>query len=187
VKFLARAWRACGDAASATGTTSDAAFDKVVAHAVHEVATLTEAFRFNVAIARLMSLTSALRKAVDRGVSAEQVRGAAETLAILLSLFAPYTAEDCWARLGHDVEAGDSVQLASWPAVDEALLVEDTTTCVVQVAGKVRDKLEVPVGIAEDALREQALASAAVQRALDGRPVAKVIVRAPKLVNIVPG
>ena len=187
VKFLARAWRACGDAASATSTTVDPTFDKTVAHAVSEVATLTEAFRFNVAIARLMELTSALRKAIDRGVSAEQVRGAAETLAIMLSLFAPYTAEDCWARLGHDVDAGDSVQLASWPEVDAALLVEDSTTCVVQVAGKVRDRLEVSVDIAEDALREQALASSAVQRALDGRPVKTVIVRAPKLVNVVPG
>jgi leucyl-tRNA synthetase len=105
----------------------------------------------------------------------------------MLSLFAPYTAEDCWARLGHDVDAGDSVQLASWPQVDAALLVEDSTTCVVQVAGKVRDRLEVSVDIAEDALREQALASSAVQRALDGRPVKTVIVRAPKLVNVVPG
>ena len=186
VKFLARAWRACGDAAGSTGTAVDPAFDKVVAHAVDEVGTLTEAFRFNVAIARLMELTSALRKAIDRGVSAAQVRGAAETLSIMLSMFAPFTAEDCWSRLGHDVEAGDSVQLANWPQVDAALLVEDSITCVVQVAGKVRDRLEVSVDIGEDELRELALASPAVQRALDGRPIKTVIVRAPKLVNVVP-
>jgi leucyl-tRNA synthetase len=110
------------------------------------------------------------------------VREAVETVAILLSLFAPYTAEDIWARLGH----APSVALAGWPVVDEALLVEESVTCVVQVAGKVRDRLEVPPGISEDALRELALASAGVVKALDGRGVRTVVVRAPKLVNVVP-
>ena len=100
----------------------------------------------------------------------------------MLSLFAPYTAEDMWARLGHE----PPVALAGWPAVDESLLVEETVTCVVQVAGKVRDRLEVPPAIGEDELRAAALASAAVQKALDGRDVRTVIVRAPRLVNIVP-
>jgi leucyl-tRNA synthetase len=59
-------------------------------------------------------------------------------------------------------------------------------TCVVQVAGKVRDRLDVPPSISEDSLRELALASAAVQRALDGRAVRTVVIRAPKLVNVVP-
>ena len=77
--------------------------------------------------------------------------------------------------------------LGNWPAVDEALLVEETVTCVVQVAGKVRDRLEVPPGIAEDALRELALATAGVQKALDGKGIRTVVVRAPKLVNVVPG
>jgi leucyl-tRNA synthetase len=71
--------------------------------------------------------------------------------------------------------------------VDESLLVEETVTAVVQVAGKVRDRLEVPPSIGEDALREAALASAAVRKALDGRDVRTVIVRAPRLVNVVPG
>jgi leucyl-tRNA synthetase len=70
--------------------------------------------------------------------------------------------------------------------VDPALLVDDTVTCVVQVAGKVRDRLEVVPGIEDDELRELALASDNVQRALDGRDIRTVVVRAPKLVNIVP-
>ncbi|HEX6934181.1 MAG TPA: class I tRNA ligase family protein, partial [Streptosporangiaceae bacterium] len=106
----------------------------------------------------------------------------AETLAVLLSLFAPYTAEECWEMLGH----APSVATAGWPAADPALLVQDQVTCVVQVSGKVRDRLEVPPGIGEDELRELALATPGVIRALDGRAVSKVIVRAPKLVNIVP-
>jgi leucyl-tRNA synthetase len=100
----------------------------------------------------------------------------------MLSLFSPYTAEDMWARLGHE----PAVALAGWRAVDESLLVEETVTAVVQVAGKVRDRLEVPPSIAADDLRSAALASAAVQKALDGRDVRTVVVRAPRLVNVVP-
>jgi leucyl-tRNA synthetase len=97
-------------------------------------------------------------------------------------LFAPYTAEESWSRLGH----APSVAKAGWPVPDPALLVQEQVTCVVQVNGKVRDRLEVPPGISEDALRELALAAPGIVRALDGREVRKVIVRAPKLVNIVP-
>jgi leucyl-tRNA synthetase len=100
----------------------------------------------------------------------------------MLSLFAPYAAEDIWARLGHE----PAVALAGWPPIEAALLVEDTVTCVVQVQGKVRDRLDVAPTIAEAQLRELALASPAVQKALDGREIRTVIVRAPKLVNIVP-
>jgi leucyl-tRNA synthetase len=74
-----------------------------------------------------------------------------------------------------------------WPSVDPALVVEETVTCVVQVAGKVRDRLEVPPGIGEDELRELALAAPGVTRALADREVRTVIVRAPRLVNVVPG
>ncbi|MEK9809281.1 MAG: leucine--tRNA ligase, partial [Candidatus Nanopelagicales bacterium] len=89
---------------------------------------------------------------------------------------------DMWRLLGH----APSVALAGWPTVDPALLVQDSVTCVVQVAGKVRDRIEVSPDIAEDALREQALASDAVVKALEGRDIKTVIVRAPKLVNVVP-
>jgi len=84
--------------------------------------------------------------------------------------------------LGHPA----SVANAGWPEHDESLLVQDTVTAVVQVQGKVRDRLEVPPSVTEDQLRELALASENVQRALDGRGIRTVIVRAPKLVNIVP-
>jgi leucyl-tRNA synthetase len=110
------------------------------------------------------------------------VREATETVAVILSLFAPYTAEDMWSLLGCE----PFVANAAWPAFDPALLVQDTATAVVQVQGKVRDRLEVPADITEDALRELALASENVQRILDGRDIRTIIVRAPKLVNIVP-
>lgn len=132
-----------------------------------------------------MELVNATRKAIDSGCGPADpaVREATEAVAIILSLVAPYTAEDMWARLGHE----PSVALAGWPAVDPALLVEDSVTCIVQVAGKVKDRLEVPPAISEDELRELALASPGLVKALEGRPVRTVIVRAPKLVNVVPG
>jgi leucyl-tRNA synthetase len=73
-----------------------------------------------------------------------------------------------------------------FPVADPELLVEESVTCVVQVAGKVRDRMDVSPSIGDDELRELALASEAVQRALEGRGVRTVIVRAPKLVNVVP-
>ncbi|WP_234983255.1 leucine--tRNA ligase [Demequina sp. NBRC 110053] len=184
-KFLARAWRLARDVDSAPGTdpsTGDAALRSVTHHTVHDCAGLVEGFRFNVVVARVMELVNATRKTIDSGAGAQDpaVREAAEAVAILLSMFAPYAAEDMWAMLGHQ-----NVARAPWPTVDDSLLVEETVTCVVQVKGKVRDRLEVPPGIAEDELRELALSAPGAVRAIDGAEVRMVIVRAPKLVNIV--
>jgi leucyl-tRNA synthetase len=185
VKFLGRVWRIAADVgASAPSGDADVALRKITHRTIDEVTRLIEAYRLNVAVARLMELVSATRKAIDSGPGAANpaVREAAETLAVLLSLFAPYTAEECWELLGRQA----SVATAGWPAADPALLVEDLVTCVLQVGGKVRDRLEVPPGISEDELRALALAAPGVVRALAGRPARTVIVRAPKLVNIVP-
>ncbi|GAA4567734.1 leucine--tRNA ligase [Planotetraspora kaengkrachanensis] len=187
-KFLARAFRVMAEAgaASAPGTdpaTGDVELRKVTHRTIDEVTKLVETYRFNVAVARMMELTSAVRKAIDSGPGAADpaVREAAETLAVMLSLVAPYVTEEGWERLGH----GPTVARAGWPTADPALLVRESVTAVVQVAGKVRDRLEVSPEISEDDLRELALASGKVQAHLDGTP-RKVIVRAPKLVNIVP-
>ncbi|GIH90443.1 leucine--tRNA ligase [Planobispora siamensis] len=187
-KFLARAFRVMAEAGAASAPGADfAAGDlnlrKTVHKVVDEVTKLVESQRFNVAVARMMELTSALRKAIDSGPGAADpaVREGAEALAVMLSLVAPYAAEEGWERLGHPA----SVSRAGWPVAEEALLVEDSVTCVVQVAGKVRDRLEVSPDISEADLQALALASERVQGFLSGAP-RKVIVRAPKLVNIVP-
>jgi leucyl-tRNA synthetase len=109
------------------------------------------------------------------------VREAAEVVTIALSLVAPYVAEEMWERLGH----APSVANATWPSVDQSLLTTESVTCVVQVQGKVRGRLHVPPSISEDELRSRALADESVVRAVAGREVAKVIIRAPKLVSIV--
>ena len=196
VKYLARVARLAEDVAALPASDGrDLVVDRAVAKAVDEVTRATEAQRLNVAVARLMELTNALRKGVDAtsqgGTAGGSPAGASlregvEALAIMLGCWAPYTAEEAWSRLGHDVEAGDSVHDTTWPTADPALLVQETVTCVVQVQGKVRDRLEVAPDIAEDDLRALALASDAVAKALDGREIRTVVVRAPKLVNVVP-
>ncbi len=185
-KFLARAWRVARDVTSDVGI-DPAAGDRelrVVTHRIlADVGGLIESFRFNVAVARMMELVNATRKAIDSGAGPADpaVREAAEVVTRLLSLYAPYCAEDMWSMLGHT----DLVALSPMPEIDPALLVQDTVTCVVQVMGKVRDRLEVSPDATEDELRELALASENVQRAMDGAAVRTVIVRPPGLVNIV--
>jgi leucyl-tRNA synthetase len=188
VKFLGRVARVAAEVAAAPAVAGDPAVGdpdlrKVTHRTIDEVTRLVETTRLNVAVARLMELVNAARRTIDSGPGAGDaaVREAAEALAVMLSLFAPYTAEECWEVLGHE----PSVAQAGWPAADPALLVQETVTCVVQVDGKVRDRLEVPASIDADELRALALASAPAERALAGRGVRTVIVRAPKLVNIV--
>jgi leucyl-tRNA synthetase len=176
---------AAAEAAGRAGdvTTGDTELRRATHRTIDEVTRLVESTRLNVAVARLMELVSAARRAIDSGPGAGDpaVREAAEALSVMLSLFAPYTAEECWEMLGHQ----PSVGRASWPAADPALLVQDTVTCVVQVDGKVRDRLEVAASVGEDELRDLALVAPGAERALAGRGVRTVIVRAPKLVNIV--
>jgi leucyl-tRNA synthetase len=159
------------------------ALRKITHRTVHEAQELVDGHRFNVMVARMMELVNATRKAIDSGCGPGDpaVREAAETVAILLSMVAPYTAEEMWERLGHQ----PSVSQATWPPVDPELLVVDTVTAVVQVQGKVRARLEVAPDVTESDLEAAALADPDVVRAIDGREVRRVIVRAPKLVNIV--
>jgi leucyl-tRNA synthetase len=130
-----------------------------------------------------MELVNAVRKAIDSGPGPDDpaVREGVETVAIILSLVAPYTAEEMWSRLGHE----PTVAKAGWPVADEALLVEESVTCVVQVQGKVRARLEVSPDIEESQLEALARADEAVVRAIGDAEVRKVIMRAPKLVNFV--
>ncbi|WP_296607038.1 leucine--tRNA ligase [Nocardioides sp.] len=186
LRFLQRAWRLSGDVTSAAGTPAaggDVALRRITARTVTDAAELVESYRFNVMVARVMELVNATRKAIDTGAGPADpaVREAAETVAILLSLVAPYVAEEMWERLGHE----PTVAKVGWPEVDPALLVEESVTAIVQIQGKVRARLEVAPDISEADLEQLALADAGVVKAIDGRPVRKVIVKAPKLVNIV--
>jgi leucyl-tRNA synthetase len=138
-----------------------------------------ERFRFNVAISKLQVLTNGMRSALDAGDGA---REAASALTQLLAPLAPFAAEELWREvLGN----GSSVHTSAWPTFDDALARQERVTLVVQVDGKVRDRIDVDSDAGEEACRELALASDKARHALDGREIAKVIVRAPRLVNLV--
>jgi leucyl-tRNA synthetase len=184
-KFLARAWRVAQDVDSAPEIdwrTGDVALRRVTHRLLADAPALIESYKFNVVVARLMELVNATRKAIDSGPGPKDaaVREAAETIALMLNLFAPYTAEDMWAALGYE----PTVAAQPWRKADPSLLVEESVTAIVQVDGKVRDRIEVSPRIGAEELEELARASAAVQRALGAREVAAVIARPPRVVNI---
>lgn len=101
---------------------------------------------------------------------------------LLIAPLAPHIAEELWRKLGHT----DSVVHRDFPVADPAYVVDEAVTCVVQVKGKVKARLEVLLTISDTELEKLALADDAVVAALGGAGIRKVIVRAPKLVNIVP-
>ncbi len=186
LRFLQRAWRLSGDVTAPVGAAAasgDVELRRATARAVHEAGDLIDGFRFNVMVARVMELVNATRKAIDSGCGPADpaVREAVEAVTVMLSLVAPYTAEEMWSRLGHE----PTVARAGWPAVDPELLVESSVIAVVQVQGKVRARLEVSPDIAASDLEALALSDPAVTRAIEGREVRRVIVREPSLVNVV--
>ena len=186
VKFLTRAWRLSGDVTSAPGvdfSTGDIALRKATHKALHDASFAVESFRFNVAVARVMELVNATRKAIDSGCGPADpaVREAVEAVAVMLSLVAPFTAEEMWDRLGHK----PSVALAGWPEVDEKLLVADAVEAVIQINGKIKERIEVAPTITDAELEALALAHPTIVAELGANAPKKVIARAPKLVNIV--
>jgi leucyl-tRNA synthetase len=138
-----------------------------------------EDFRFNVAIAKLMVLTNEIRSALDAGAGA---REASTALVQMIAPMAPFVAEELWREtLGNT----SSVHMSSWPAFDAALAAEDSVVLVVQVDGHVRDRIDVSSDASEEQCRELALASDRALKAVDGREIRRVIVRPPRLVNLV--
>jgi leucyl-tRNA synthetase len=185
-KWLGRVYRAVFEASERTGEPGSGSAGEPLRRLVHRtrkgVTADVERHRFNVAIAKLMTLTNELVRALDAGAGGAEVREAAETLTQMTAPFTPHIAEELWHEaLGND----DSVFRSPWPPWDEDLARNDEVVLVVQVDGKVRDRLPVPSDADEDACRELALASERVRIAVDGREIERVVVRAPKLVNLV--
>lgn len=185
-KFLARAWRIAADVTSEPDVdyqNGDKNLRYFVHRTVRDATENIESGKFNVMVAKTMELVNATRKVIDSGTGPADpaVREAAEVIAILLSLYAPYTAEDMWHILGHDAP----VLTAGWPQVDESLFADEMVTAIVQIKGKVKDRFEVSPQISEEELKQKALNSETIQRLIGDSQVVKVIVRAPKLVNIV--
>ena len=179
-RFLQRLWRNVIDESTGEVSVTDDPLTDELARSLHRtidaVRSDYEGIRFNTAIAKMIEFNNVLTKL------ASVPRAAVEPLVQMVAPVAPHLAEELWARLGHD----ESLAFAPFPAADPALLVDDTVTCIVQIKGKVRDRLEVPVGIDEVSLRELALGSVRIRDIVGAAEPRMVIVRAPKLVNIVP-
>ncbi len=143
-----------------------------------------ERFAFNTAIASLMEFTNSLYRITDGspGAMASPEGGSAiRSLVMLLAPFTPFICEEMWAELGEAY----SVHSAPWPAFDPVLAKAESVTLVVQVNGKVRDRIEVAAGVSEDSMKELALASPRLTPFTQGKQIVKTIVVPGKLVNIV--
>ncbi|MCG2798210.1 MAG: leucine--tRNA ligase [Cellulomonas sp.] len=179
-RFLQRLWRNAVDERTGELVVVEDEPDEATLRVLHTtiagVVADMAAMRENTAIAKLIVLNNQL-------TTLERVpRAVLEPLVLMVAPIAPHIAEELWARLGHERSLID----APFPVADERYLVTETVTCVLQVAGKVRGRAEVGPQTGDDELTALALADAGVQRALAGRAVRKVIVRAPHLVNVVP-
>ena len=186
LKFLNRAYRIAGDVTSDVNvdfSKGDLAIRKITHKTIHEISQAVESFRFNVAVARLMELSNALRKGIDSGVGPKDpaIREGAQALALGLSLVAPYTAEEMWEKLGHK----PSVATAGWPTVDPKLLTQDEVEVVIQINGKIKERLNVTPDISNSELEAKAKAAPEVAAALAGVTIKKTIVVPAKLVNFV--
>ncbi|MEV7401189.1 leucine--tRNA ligase [Streptomyces sp. NPDC091267] len=180
-RLLQRLWRNIVDEESGEVTVVDAEPGEETLRALHKaidgVGGDMAGMRFNTAIAKVTELNNHLTKA-----GGPLPRSVAESLVLLVAPLAPHIAEELWRRLGHT----DSVVHQDFPVADPAYVIDETVTCVVQIKGKVRARLEISPSITDADLETLALADPAVVAALDGAGIRKVIVRAPKLVNIVP-
>ncbi len=178
-RFLQRVWRCVVDERSGETISTDEALDQATLRALHRaidgVRTDMDGLRLNTAVAKLIEYANHLTRTGCRA------RAAVEPLLLMLAPLAPHVAEELWSRLGHP----KTLAYEPFPVADPAYLLAETVTAVVQVQGKVRGKLEVAPDITESELQAAALTDPAVVRAIDGREVRKVIVRAPKLVSVV--
>ncbi|MCT4352728.1 leucine--tRNA ligase [Streptomyces sp. Je 1-79] len=181
-RLLQRLWRNIVDEATGEVTVADTEPDEDTLRALHKaidgVSQDMAAMRFNTAIAKVTELNNHLTK-----VGGPVSRSVAERLVLLVAPLAPHIAEELWRRLGHT----ESVVHQDFPVADPAYVVDETVTCVVQIKGKVKARLEVSPEITDAELEALALGDTHVVAALGGAEIRKVIVRAPKLVNIVAG
>ncbi len=179
-KHLARVWRICADIAEATEGTGDGDLDllKATHKAVDEITKSLETFGFNAAIAKLYALTNTLQKSTAGGTAR---KSAARILAQLMSPMTPHLSEELWSMLGGE----GLVTVAAWPVADPALLIEDEVTLPIQINGKRKGEINVPVDMPKEEVEKLVLAHDAVVRALDGAAPKKLIVVPGRIVNVV--
>jgi len=186
VRFLQHVWRLVESPESFPVTGSDASaavLRRRVHQAIRKVTEDYEDFHFNTAVAALMEFAKALQKYLQGGGQRDaDWQFALRALILLLNPMAPHACEELWSRIGGQGLAAD----AAWPEFDAAAAAEPQVTLVVQVAGKVRDRLPVAAGLTEEQALAAALGSDRVRAALNGSRPSKVVYVPNKLINLVP-
>jgi leucyl-tRNA synthetase len=195
-RFLERTWRlVCSaiDGREAAGASSapqgtPGARDAPTSHltalmhrTTRRVTQDIEAFKFNTAVAALMEYLNAMAAYQQASGTTGELASAVRTYVLLLAPFAPHVAEELWERLGEPY----SVHQQPWPKWDEAQIARDTVTLVVQIDGRVRDRITIPAETAEPDIRERALNADRIRRHLEGLHVQRVVHVPNRLVNIV--
>ena len=174
-RFLRRVWEMAQSEAQPAGP-GDPDIDRVVHRTIAKVTEDLQTYSFNTAVAAMMELSNALQRATgpsrDEGVA---------TLLLLLAPFAPYMTEELWERRG----GRGSIHRQTWPAFDPAIAAPGEVTIVIQIDGKVRDRITAPAGISQAAAEKLAMASPKVKAALDGREPGRTIFVPDRLVNFV--
>ncbi|MPZ90874.1 MAG: leucine--tRNA ligase [Actinobacteria bacterium] len=185
--WLQRVWRLSEDVRTldhdgAPEGVLEAELRKALHRTIKVVTRDYEAFSFNTAIARMQELVNeAFRYRGAGGSNKAVMTELVEALMKMLAPMAPYLTEEQWHRFGHE----GSIHLSSWPTFDEDLAAQNEVTMIVQVNGKVRETIGVPVSITEDEMRERALSSEKIRGYLNGKEPTKVIIKPPKLVSLV--
>ncbi|TMF38714.1 MAG: leucine--tRNA ligase [Chloroflexi bacterium] len=190
VKFLQRAWRLvlepesiAAESGELGATVDGQALRRKVAQTVGKITEHYDELRFNTAVAFLMELANTMQDYLRGGGARDRVwEEAVRTLVKLLNPLAPHACEEMWERMGEKGMLAD----APWPAFDAALAAEPKVVLVVQVAGKLRDRLEVDAGLSQDEAVKAALASEKVRAALNGRGLSKVVYVPDRVINLVP-
>jgi leucyl-tRNA synthetase len=186
-RFLQRVWRLCQAAQEdpagrpSPSTQGEERLQRSTHRTIGRVTEDLEAFKFNTAVAALMEFANSLAAYEELAGPSPAFREAIGVLVRLLAPLAPHIAEELWARQGGTF----SVHHQPWPGYDPALAAEDWLTLVIQVNGKVRDRIEVPAGLSDEEARRRALGSEAVRRSLGGQPPRRIIVVPGRLVNVV--
>jgi leucyl-tRNA synthetase len=187
VRWLNRVWSLILEPDRPTGMEAVnpeavAALRRKVHLTVRQVSHDLEQFEFNTVVSALMELTNAIGSAREAGVDADPAyQEAVEHLLLLMAPVVPHIAEELWSRLGKEY----SIHMQSWPVYDAEAARAEEVTLVLQVNGKVRDRVQVPAGIEDPEAKRIALASQAVQRYLEGKKPKQVIVVSGRLVNVV--
>ncbi|MGH2442404.1 MAG: leucine--tRNA ligase [Chloroflexota bacterium] len=182
-RWLSRVWDLAGSPAGHRADTQPHAEDlrRTVHKAIKKVGGDVEEFQFNTAVSSLMELTNSFQQVRDQLQGSHVWDWAIEQLLLIMAPLTPHISEELWHRRGHR----HSIHLQSWPEYEEALTLDDVVTIVVQVNGKVRDRLQVPRGEEMESVQDQALASPRVAQFVDGHRIVKVITVPDRLINIV--